>query len=279
MGNSSRLTYMPLMTRTHRPHSAHKRGSHPASSTKGRSADRDLIHGRHAVEAALANPRRQLRRLWVTLNARQRLEIVLPAGLPVETVDTAELDRMVGPDAVHQGLVLEAAPLDNLALEDLKPEGMVLVLDQVTDPHNVGAIVRLAAAFGVQALVMTERHGPGHSAVLAKAASGGLEHVAMVKEPNLARAIDDLKQIGFTVIGLDSEAEVDLEGAPASYPLALVLGAEGKGLRRLTRERCDALARIALPGHIISLNVSTAAAIALYVASTRHAPKPAKIAT
>jgi 23S rRNA (guanosine2251-2'-O)-methyltransferase len=256
-----------------------KRGPIAPKNITGRPADRELIHGRHAVEAALANPRRQLRRLWVTQNARQRLEIPLPGSLPVEIVDPAELDRMVGPDAVHQGLVLEAAPLGTVPLEDLKPEGIVLVLDQITDPHNVGAITRLAAAFKVQAMVMTERHGPGQSAVLAKAASGGLEHVAMVKEPNLARAIEDLKQMGFTVIGLDSEAEITLEDAPASYPLALVLGAEGKGLRRLTRERCDALAKIALPGSIISLNVSTACAIALYVASTHHAPKTGAIAS
>jgi len=267
------------MTRKARPPFAQKRPARPASNPKARGGDCELIHGRHAVEAALGNPRRKLRKLWVTLNARQRLDFALPPGLEIQTVDVSELDRMVGPEAVHQGLVLEALPLDTVPLEDIKPEGLVLVLDQVTDPHNVGAITRLAAAFGVQALVMTERHGPGQSAVLAKAASGGLEHVAMVKEPNLARAIDDLKQMGFTVIGLDSEAGMTLESAPAHYPLALVLGAEGKGLRRLTRERCDALAKIALPGNIISLNVSTACAIALYVATTHHGPQAAKIAS
>ncbi|WP_239025287.1 23S rRNA (guanosine(2251)-2'-O)-methyltransferase RlmB [Rhodoligotrophos defluvii] len=247
-----------------------RRQGSPSERAAARGQDtrpQELIYGRHAVEAALKNPRRRLAKLWASQNALQRLPAALPEGLAVEVVPPQALDRITGPDAVHQGLVLEALPLAPLPLEDIPAEGVILVLDQVTDPHNVGAVIRLAAAFGAHALVTTERHGPGMTAALAKAASGGLEHVAIVRETNLARALDALKRKGFTAIGLDSEAEGDLESAPLRPPLALVLGAEGKGLRRLTRERCDLLAKIPLPGRIISLNVSTAAAIALYIVS------------
>lgn len=229
--------------------------------------ERSFLHGRHAVEAALTNPRRRLVKLWATKNALQRFDFPLPPTLTVEIVMPQVLDRMAGPDSVHQGLVLEAAPLDPLPIEDVQGDGTILVLDQITDPHNVGAILRLAAAFGVKALLTTERHGPSVTAALAKAASGGLEHVPLVREPNLARAIETLKNKGFTVVGLDSEAESALPELDLAPPLALVLGAEGKGLRRLTRERCDMVARIPLPGAIISLNVSTATAIALYIAA------------
>ena len=227
-----------------------------------------MLYGRHSVEAALANPRRRVIKLWATQNALQRLEGKLPSGLAVELVAPHVLEQLAGSGSVHQGLVLEAQPLDSVLLEDVPAEGVVLVLDQVSDPHNFGAILRVAAAFGVHALITTERHGPGMTATLAKAASGGLEHVAVIRETNLARAIEAIKEKGFTVIGLDSEADNDLATAPLQPPLALVLGAEGKGLRRLTRERCDLLARISLPGRIVSLNVSTAAAIALYIAQT-----------
>jgi 23S rRNA (guanosine2251-2'-O)-methyltransferase len=173
----------------------------------------------------------------------------------------------LSPDAVHQGLLVEADPLVGPELEDLEAEGMVLVLDQITDPHNVGAILRTAAAFDVKAIVTTARHSPEATGALAKAASGALELVPVVAVQNLARALEEMKGSGFLAVGLDSEGETDLSVAPLRLPLALVLGAEGKGLRQLTRATCDIRARLDLPGAIKSLNVSNAAAIALYAAA------------
>jgi 23S rRNA (guanosine2251-2'-O)-methyltransferase len=169
-------------------------------------------------------------------------------------------------EAVHQGLLLEARPLAPIDVADLPANGLVLVLDQITDPHNVGAILRTGAAFGVDALVTTERHSPEFAGALAKSASGGLEHVPICSVPNLARALAEMGDMGYWRIGLDSEAEIQLTDEPLSRPLALVLGAEDKGLRRLTRERCDRMARLDLPGAIKSLNVSNACAIALALA-------------
>jgi 23S rRNA (guanosine2251-2'-O)-methyltransferase len=168
-------------------------------------------------------------------------------------------------------LLAEADPLDAPDLSDLAEEGIVLVLDQITDPHNVGAILRSAAAFGVKALVTTARHSPEATGVLAKSASGALDYVPMVTVQNLARGLAALRERGFLLVGLDSEGETDLAATPLRAPLALVLGAEGKGLRQLTRETCDHTARLDLPGAIKSLNVSNAAALALYVATTRLA--------
>jgi 23S rRNA (guanosine2251-2'-O)-methyltransferase len=170
---------------------------------------------------------------------------------------------------VHQGLYLEADPLPSPPIEELATDGLVLVLDQITDPHNVGAIFRSAAAFAVTAIVTTARHSPEATGVLAKAASGALEHVPFVMVQNLARGLAALKERGFLVIGLDSGGDDDLAGLPLRRPLALVLGAEGKGLRQLTKETCDHVARLDLPGAIQSLNVSNAAAVALHVAASR----------
>ncbi len=170
---------------------------------------------------------------------------------------------------MHQGLLLEARHLEPIEIEDIPSAGTVLVLDQVTDPHNVGAIIRTAAAFGVVALVMTDRHAPEISGTLAKTASGGLEHVPVALVVNLARALDQLGRRGFHRIGLDSAGESSLEDAALTGPLALVLGAEGKGLRRLTRERCDVLARLDMPGPIKSLNVSNACVAALTIVKLR----------
>ena len=161
--------------------------------------------------------------------------------------------------------VLEARALPVVDLEDLPADGFLLVLDQVTDPHNVGAILRTAAAFGVTGIVTTERHSPAHTGVLAKAASGGLEHVPIASVVNLARALETLGKMGYLRVGLDSDGPESLEDTVLSNPLALVLGAEGKGLRRLTRENCDVLARIDLPGAVRSLNVSNACAVALTI--------------
>ena len=184
-----------------------------------------------------------------------------------EIVRPDAIARLLSPDAVHQGLFAEADPLPSPAIEDLAPTGIVLVLDQITDPHNVGAILRTAAAFAVAAIVTTARHSPEATGVLAKSASGALELVPIVTVQNLSRALAALKERGFLLVGLDSTGEQDLAALPLRTPLALVLGAEGKGLRQLTRTTCDHLARLELPGEIKSLNVSNATALALYVAT------------
>ncbi len=229
-----------------------------------------LLYGWHSVRAALENPNRRIRKIVVTGNALRRLR-ESGAGLPVEpeVVRPEEFLAHLPADAVHQGILAEADPLPAPAIEELNPEGIVLVLDQITDPHNVGAILRSAAAFAVTALITTSRHSPEATGVLAKSASGALEHVPIVVIPNLARGLEALKAHGFLIVGLDSDTELDLAAAPLRLPLALVLGAEGKGLRQLTRATCDALAKLALPGRVKSLNVSNAAALALHIASTR----------
>jgi 23S rRNA (guanosine2251-2'-O)-methyltransferase len=216
---------------------------------------------------ALANPRRRLRRLHATENAWRRLvEAGRGERIAPEILRPRELDRLMPEDAVHQGLLLEADPLPALDLAEVPDDGVVLALDQVTDPHNVGAILRSAAAFAVSALVMTNRHSPEATGVLAKAASGALEHVPLCLVQNLARALAELGARGFLRVGLDSEAADTIEAAPLRRPLVLVLGAEGRGLRQLTRETCDVTVRLDLPGAIGSLNVSNAAALALYAA-------------
>lgn len=240
-----------------------------------RAAGPDLValYGLHAVREALAVRRRKLLALYATAPAAERLKDDLAqAGLTATIVESRDLDRRLGPGAVHQGVLLEARPLPALDLSEIeRRSGVVLALDQITDPHNVGAILRTAAAFAVDALVVTERHAPEFSGVLAKSASGGLEHVPIAPVVNLARALDELGDLGYLRVGLDSEGDVDLEQAVLSAPMALVLGAEGSGLRRLTRERCDVVARLDMPGAIKSLNVSNACAIALSVAARKLA--------
>jgi 23S rRNA (guanosine2251-2'-O)-methyltransferase len=227
-----------------------------------------LIYGWHSAVAALQNPRRRIQKVMATRNALQRLaEIGIP-NLP-QPVDPREIDRLVGHDAVHQGVAVIADPLPDLDLESLADAKLVLVLDQVTDPHNVGAVLRSATAFKADAIVLTERHGPSETGVLAKAASGGLEHVPLVRVTNLARAMDQLGEMGFLRLGLDSEHAEALETIEPWSKVAIALGAEGKGIRRLTREKCDRLVRIDAPGPIASLNVSNAATLALYVLSQR----------
>jgi 23S rRNA (guanosine2251-2'-O)-methyltransferase len=232
--------------------------------------DAAVLYGWHTVTAALANPSRQLRRFLATDNAARRLaeEHIAPA-LPPKIVRPDAIAARLPPDAVHQGLYLEADPLPSPGIEALPTSGCVLVLDQITDPHNVGAIFRSAAAFAATAIVTTARHSPEATGVLAKAASGALEHVPLATVQNLARALEELKARGFLLVGLDSSGEDDLAALALRAPLALVLGAEGKGLRQLTRDTCDHVARLDLPGAIQSLNVSNAAALALYVAHTR----------
>jgi len=229
-----------------------------------------ILYGWHTVVAALANPQRQIRKLWLTENAARRLaddNIKIP--VTPEIVRPTMIDQRLGPDAVHQGLLAEADPLPSPDIEALAQEGIVLVLDQITDPHNVGAIMRSAAAFAVKAIVTTARHSPEATGVLAKSASGALELVPLVTVQNLARALTEMNDQGFMTVGLDSAGSENLGAIALQQPLALVLGAEGKGLRQLTRETCSVVARLDMPGEIKSLNVSNAAVLALYIGATR----------
>ncbi len=231
-----------------------------------------MLYGWHTVRAALDNPARHIRRLLATENAARRL-VEDNVHLPIqpELVRPDVIAKILGPDAVHNGLYAEADSLPSPEIDEIAPEGIVLLLDQITDPHNVGAILRSAAGFAVAAVVTTARHSPEATGVLAKSASGALEYVPIVTVQNLARALDALKERGYFIIGLDSTGDSDLGDVPLRTPIALVLGAEGKGLRQLTRATCDAVARLDLPGRIKSLNVSNAAALALYVATRRLA--------
>lgn len=235
-----------------------------------RRPDALWIYGIHAVTAALANPRRKVQRILATPNALARLaEANATIPLPPEETTPRDLDRLLGGEAVHQGVAIEVAPLPVLGLDALAGAKLVVVLDQITDPHNVGAILRSAVAFAADAIITTGRHAAAESGVLAKAASGALDQIKWIEVQNLARALEEIGAMGFTRIGLDSEADREIESAIAGDRIALVLGAEGKGLRRLTRETCDVVARLSMPGAIPSLNVSNAAALALYLAS-RH---------
>ncbi len=224
-----------------------------------------VLYGFHPVAEALANPRRRIRRLLLTENAAVRLRTEHPElAFEPEIVRADAISRLVEADAVHQGFYLEADPLPSLDLDDLGPDALVLALDQITDPHNVGAITRTAAAFGVDAIITTNRHSPSATGVLAKAASGGLEHVPVVSVRNLSDALIVLGKRGFRRIGLDSEGDTPLGAVPPGRPAVVVLGAEGRGLRQRTRDNCDVVARLDMPGAVKSLNVSNAAAVALY---------------
>jgi len=228
------------------------------------------LYGAHAVTAALANPARARRRLVATEDGAERLAGI---GDQPEILDRRALEELLPPGAVHQGVALSTGPLPAESVEDLAGRGAaatraaVIVLDRVSDPRNVGAVVRSAAVFGALGVIVPDRHSPPSGGVLAKSASGGLETVPLVRVPNLARALDALKERGFWCVGLDSEAETNLDPATLSDRVAFVLGAEGTGLRRLTRERCDFTASIASAGSVASLNVSCAATIALYAFS------------
>lgn len=232
------------------------------------------LWGRHAVEAALKNPERNHRKLWATREGIASLDGELPADFPVEYAQGADLARLVARDAPHQGLVLECDPLTDIWLEDVltgDPARPVLVLDQVTDPHNVGAILRSAAAFNACAIVTQDRHAPPESGSLAKSASGALEVVPWIRVVNLARALEDIAEAGYWRIGLAGEAEAAMADALPSGPVALVLGAEGEGMRHNIVQHCDALARLPISSAMESLNVSNAAAVALYAVATRPA--------
>jgi 23S rRNA (guanosine2251-2'-O)-methyltransferase len=233
------------------------------------SANRPRLWGRHAVAAALDNPERKVLRAWATRDAAAFMQF--PKDVAVTLAEATDLARLVPHDAPHQGVVIEVEPLEDAWLDELlspaEERAVLLVLDQVTDPHNVGAILRSAAAFGAVGIVTQDRHSPPESGVVAKAASGALERVPWVRVVNLARALEEIGEAGFWRIGLAGDAEMDLGQALGSPRVALVLGAEGAGLRPNTREHCDALARLPISDAIESLNVSNAAAVALYAAS------------
>ena len=230
--------------------------------------NRPRFWGRHAVAAALANPERAIVRIWATREAAAQFEI--GGNIPVTDADAADLGRLVPREAPHQGIVAEVERLDDLLLADLldaaEDRRPLLVLDQVTDPHNVGAMLRSAAAFDALGIVTQDRHAPPESGALAKAASGALETVPWVRVVNLARALDEIAEAGFWRIGLTGEAELTLAEALGPPRVALVLGAEGEGMRQNVEAHCDALARLPIGGRIESLNVSNAAAISLYAA-------------
>jgi 23S rRNA (guanosine2251-2'-O)-methyltransferase len=248
------------------------RNKHQGKPRRGRSGQggQTWIYGRHAVAAALANPKRQILRLVATQEMAadvERMEAERNLPLVIEKMERTTIDRLLEFGAVHQGVAAQVAPLPDLALDEaVSGADIVVVLDQVVDPHNVGAILRSCAAFGVGTLIMQDRHSPAEAGSLAKAASGALEWVPIARVTNISRALEQLKNLGFWIAGLDGEADHELGGIPLQAPLALVMGAEGDGLRRLTREACDHLLAIPSARADLSLNVSNAAAVALYEA-------------
>ncbi len=255
-------------------------------SSRNREARGDLpvwLYGSHAVLAALENDERLIRRLLLTREAREALGDRLPRlSAQPEIIDRMKLDSLLPPGAVHQGIAMLTDPLDDPGVESLKePQDedgaqreVVLLLDHVTDPRNVGAILRSAAAFGARAVIVTDRHAPEATGALAKAASGGLEIVPLIRVTNLARALDLLAEYGFWRVGLEMETDKSLAVAVHDIRrVALVLGAEDEGLRRLTREKCDFLAKLPMTGAVESLNVSAAATVALYECVRRQAPR------
>jgi 23S rRNA (guanosine2251-2'-O)-methyltransferase len=263
--------------RFQRPHGKTGRRT-PQDRRPNFEIDTTILYGWHPVAEALRNGKRTIRRLLATENSARRLNEELNAPLPIEPeiVRPDEINRLLEPDAVHQGLYVEADPLPSPSVDTLSGKRVVLALDQITDPHNVGAIVRTAAAFDVEAIITTARHSPAATGVLAKSASGGLEHVPFMIVRNLGDTLTELGKRGFQRIGLDSSGEASLDEIAISLPVVLVLGSEGKGLRQRTRDCCDVIGRLDMPGAIKSLNVSNAAAVCLYAVvkgASRGAPK------
>jgi 23S rRNA (guanosine2251-2'-O)-methyltransferase len=245
-----------------------RRGHRPSQAP----ASRPRFYGRHAVLAALANPERTVRKIWGTREALSALD--LPPIIPITYADAADLGRLVPSDAPHQGLVAEVDPLEEIWLGDLLEQGAedkrpLLVLDQVTDPHNVGAILRSAAAFDALGIVTQDRHAPPETGTLARSAAGTLEVVPWVRVVNLSRALDEIAEAGFWRVGLTGHAKATLGEVMGAGRVALVLGAEGEGMRQNTEAHCDQLARLPISPKVESLNVSNAAAVALYAVNTR----------
>jgi 23S rRNA (guanosine2251-2'-O)-methyltransferase len=245
-----------------------KRGHRPSVAGPGRPR----FYGRHPVLAALENPERVVRKMWGTREALAHLDI--PSSIPVTYADAADLGRLVPGDAPHQGLVAEVDPLEDMWLGDLLAQGEgdrrpLILLDQVTDPHNVGAILRSAAAFDALGIVTQDRHSPPESGTVARAASGALETVPWVRVVNLARAMDEIAEAHFWRVGLTGHADATLADTIGQNRIALVLGAEGEGMRQNTEAHCDQLAKLPISPKVESLNVSNAAAIALYAIAVR----------
>lgn len=254
-----------------------QKGSHRGSRSEGRSGNQDWLFGTHAVVAAIENPKRVIRHLLVTDDARPTIDAALAnaaeQGLTrpgPAMVERSALNQQLPDGAVHQGMAVQAEPLEEVELEDLIHEmkhvspALVVIIDQGTDPRNVGSVLRSAAAFGALAVLVQDRHSPGTTGVLAKAASGALETVPLLRVTNLSRAMDQLKAAEFWCVGLDGDADKGTDTLDWPQKTVLVLGSEGKGIRRMVREHCDILARIPMTPAMESLNLSNAAAIALY---------------
>ncbi|MBT5072993.1 MAG: 23S rRNA (guanosine(2251)-2'-O)-methyltransferase RlmB [Kordiimonadaceae bacterium] len=255
-------------------------GQKPAFKEQSKASSNELwLYGKHAVLAALENPMRKIKRLMVTKRSHDQYQAALTEihlqhrALNPEIVAIEIFEKNLPNDSVHQGIALLTAPLPDEHLDDVcvilpDQKNLVLILDQVTDPHNVGAIIRSAAAFGAKAIVSTDRHAPPESGALAKSASGALEALPWVRVTNLSRALDQLAEMGFWRVGLDGYAKTDISEADYGDNIALVLGAEGKGIRKGTADHCDGLVKLPISRTVESLNVSNAAAVALYVFST-----------
>ena len=245
-------------------------GGHPRPQRSHAAPADDWIWGWHAVEAALANPARGAPvRLLATADRARQIEAKFGRQKVLEVADAHHIGNALPQGAVHQGVALRPGPLDEADIADFEPTpgAVLLVLDQVTDPQNVGAILRSAAAFGVAGVILQERHAPKLAGALAKAAAGAVEKTPIARVVNLSRALDELTAAGWRAVGLAGGVERDLHEVLEGAPTVLVLGSEGEGLRRLVAEHCDELARIPMPGGFESLNVSAAAAIALYEAA------------
>ena len=247
------------------------KGRRPQRNKSGQPSQQPRFWGRHAVAAALDNPERRVRKIWATRETAAMFEI--PSDIPVNFCDGGDMGRMVPGDAPHQGIVAEVDPLEHMLLAELLDQHAdndrpLIILDQVTDPHNIGAILRSAAAFDAIGIVTQDRHSPAESGTIARAAAGALEIVPWVRVVNLARALEEIEDAGFWRIGLDGEAERTLAETIGTSRVCLVLGAEGEGMRRNTIEHCDIIAKLPINEAMESLNVSNAAAIALYAVAT-----------
>jgi 23S rRNA (guanosine2251-2'-O)-methyltransferase len=271
------MKFRPKEYRQSKPEREARKGETRRPGLAALPQDR-VIFGIHAAEAALSNPNRVIRHAYLTGNAANRFAgLIAPRNIPVSEIVPQDFEALLGAGAVHQGAVLFCEPLAQPALDnflDALPDGAparLAMLDQVTDPHNAGAVLRSAAAFGIAALIVQDRHSPPLTGTLAKAASGALEHVPVIATVNLARALDRLKEHGFECLGFDSSAPLRFGAEAVAGPrLALVFGAEDKGLRRLVREGCDRLYALPALGKIKSLNISNAAAIVFYEAAKAH---------
>ena len=228
-----------------------------------------ILYGRHAVLAALENPARKIHKLVCTSENAVSLRAKYP-NLNIITADKKDIDKLVSADAVHQGFALFCSELDNLSIEELcsmtenEQKCNVLILDQVTDPQNIGAIIRSCAAFGTKALIVQDKNSPQESGSMAKAAAGTMEMVSVVRVTNLSRAIETLKKNGFWVVGMDGYAKDNVDKIDKNTKLAVIMGSEGAGMRRLVEESCDITVRLPINPKVESLNVSTAAAVVLY---------------